>query len=446
MIFKIILLANLLIFTISCNKTNNSVDSKYTDPIKYYKDYWPNESGNLDSTEMAIHDFASASECFDCHGQYFSEWSKSRHAHSFDDPIFKKGWDEAQIDFPDTGERFCIQCHAPIAFVTGENDIYDVMKEGVTCTFCHSFTGFGETVNANDQIVANAIYKLNPGENTMYGPIENPDDNPYHNSEYSRLFSRSDMCLPCHDFTIGGIETEITFTEWNIATAGGMSETNSCQSCHMPFRNGRHEHNFIGVDIDLTKPIDHIDSQYLKVDSLLKTSVELSFVFDTNMTELMNNDTLTIPISVKSRIHHSLPSGTSFAREAWIEIKVLQNNSVVFSSGNLGNNTSDLNLNDPTLLLFTSNILSSNNDTLSSIPNTQYYFPQLLPALTTKDWTYLFIDDGGILDNSNPIDISVRMLFRPFKPAILRNINPPELLDNLPIFEMARIDTTYIIP
>ena len=102
MIFKIILLANLLIFTISCNKTNNSVDSKYTDPIKYYKDYWPNESGNLDSTEMAIHDFASASECFDCHGQYFSEWSKSRHAHSFDDPIFQKGWNEAQIDFPDT--------------------------------------------------------------------------------------------------------------------------------------------------------------------------------------------------------------------------------------------------------------------------------------------------------------------------------------------------------
>ena len=71
--FKIILLANILIFIISCNKTNNSVDSKYTDPIKYYKDYWPNESGNLDSTEKAIHDFASDSECFDCHGQYFAE-------------------------------------------------------------------------------------------------------------------------------------------------------------------------------------------------------------------------------------------------------------------------------------------------------------------------------------------------------------------------------------
>ena len=443
--FKIILLANILIFTISCNKTNNSVDSKYTDPIKYYKDYWPNESGNLDSTEMAIHDFASASECIDCHGQYFAEWSSSRHAHSFNNPIFKSGWHDAQIDFPDTGERFCIQCHAPIAFVTGENDIYDVMKEGVTCTFCHSFTGFGETVNANDQIVANAIYKLNPGENIMYGPIENPDDNQYHNSEYSRLFSRSDMCLPCHDFTIRGIEAEITFTEWNIATAGGMSETNSCHSCHMPFRNGRHEHDFIGVDIDLTKPFDHKDSQYLKVDSLLKTSVEVSFEFDNNMAGLMNNDTLTIPINVKSRIHHSLPSGTSFAREAWIEIKVLQNNSVVFSSGNLGNNTSDLNLNDPNLLLFTSNILSSNNDTLSSITNTQYYFPQLLPALSTKDWTYLFIDDD-ILDYSNPIDITVQMLFRPFKPGELRNIDPPELLDNLPVFVMARIDTTYIFP
>ena len=121
-------------------------------------------------------------------------------------------------------------------------------------------------------------------------------------------------------------------------------------------------------------------------------------------------------------------------------------NIVIFSSGNIDNNTSDLNLNDPNLLLFTSNILSSNNDTLSSITNTQYYFPQLLPALSTKDWTYLFIDDNDILDDSNPIHITVKMLFRPFKPEVLRNIDPPELLDNLPVFVMARIDTTYIFP
>ena len=37
------------------------------------------------------------------------------------------------------------------------------------------------------------------------------------------------------------------------------------------------------------------------------------------------------------------------------------------------------------------------------------------------------------------------MKFRAFKPHLLRNEHP-ELLTNLPVFEMARIDTTYIIP
>ena len=56
------------------------------------------------------------------------------------------------------------------------------------------------------------------------------------------------------------------------------------------------------------------------------------------------------------------------------------------------------------------------------------------------------LPDDDILDYSNPIDITVQMLFRPFKPEVLRNIDPPELLHNLPVFVMARIDTTYIIP
>jgi len=436
----------IIIFVVGCKENNDfAIETNSTDLVKSFKEYWPNETGFLDSTEIAVHDFASAADCIDCHSEYYNEWSRSSHSRSFTSPIFQSGWNDAISDFPNTGERFCIQCHSPIAFVTGENmdnssGHYDLLKEGVTCTVCHSFSGFGKTINANDHISANAEYKLNPGENIMYGSIKDPIENSYHNSEFSRLYSRSDMCLPCHDFTIRGIEAEITFSEWNLATAGGMHEGNSCQSCHMPYRNGRHEHDFIGVDIDLTKSINTDDIQYKKVDSLLKTSVEIEFMFGNELNNIITNDTIYIPISIKSLIHHSLPSGTSFTREAWIEMILQQNDQVIFSSGRLENNISDINLYDPNLLLFTSNILSAAGDTLFSITKTQYYFPQLLPALSTKNWIYRF-NNVDQIDFSKPLDISTRMLFRPFKPASLRKSHD-SLLDNLPIFEMSRIDTT----
>ena len=42
------------------------------------------------------------------------------------------------------------------------------------------------------------------------------------------------------------------------------------------------------------------------------------------------------------------------------------------------------------------------------------------------------------------LDIQVRMLFRAFKPSLLKE-DHPDLLENLPIFEMASIrDTVYI--
>ena len=57
-----------------------------------------------------------------------------------------------------------------------------------------------------------------------------------------------------------------------------MSETNSCQSCHMPFRNGRHEHYFIGVDIDLSIPLSENDLKS-DVQELLETSASLEFIY-----------------------------------------------------------------------------------------------------------------------------------------------------------------------
>ena len=100
--------------------------------------------------------------------------------------MFFSGWKSEQLKRHETGERFCIQCHSPVAYVSGikldkytsvselQNDpeLSGSIKEGVTCTVCHSFTGISKTVETGYNVAAKAEYHMNPGEGIMYGPIE----------------------------------------------------------------------------------------------------------------------------------------------------------------------------------------------------------------------------------------------------------------------------------
>ena len=66
------------------------------------------------------------------------------------------------------------------------------------------------TVYAEDNIAANAVYKIYPLGNIKFGPIENPAPNDYHESYYLPTYETSQMCLPCHDLVVRDIEAEIT--------------------------------------------------------------------------------------------------------------------------------------------------------------------------------------------------------------------------------------------
>ena len=128
------------------------------------------------------------------------------HAYTMKNPIFFSGWNSEQKN-PDrlnTGERFCIQCHNPVSFVAGyipseyldgdisanslqNSSLPETIKEGIGCNFCHSFTALSSTVNTDDNVAAVAEYHLNPGENIMYGPIQSPAENDYHQSQYNPI-------------------------------------------------------------------------------------------------------------------------------------------------------------------------------------------------------------------------------------------------------------------
>ena len=97
-----------------------------------------------------------------------------------------------------------------------------------------------------------------------------------------------------------------------------------------------HSHEFLGVDVDLTKDIEESSEEYQSVKTLLQNTLELEFggSTDSDIIRVENNNTLIIPITITSLTGHSFPSGTSFSREAWLETIVtnIDGNSVLFSS------------------------------------------------------------------------------------------------------------------
>ena len=134
--------------------------------------------------------------CTSCHAEHVEEWTHSSHGKSMHSPLFFSMWNEEQINHPDTGERFCVQCHNPISFLTGvdlsgfesleeldNSNVPDQVKHGISCSVCHTYTALSPSYFADDNLNASAEYHMYPGENIFFGSIENPSFNPHHESQ-----------------------------------------------------------------------------------------------------------------------------------------------------------------------------------------------------------------------------------------------------------------------
>ncbi|MAR29580.1 MAG: hypothetical protein CMG24_01400 [Candidatus Marinimicrobia bacterium] len=414
------------------------------------KEYQLDETGHVLFTEFMVDDFPDVQDCEGCHPSHVADWTGSSHAHSMHSPMFFSMWNQEQASHPETGERFCVQCHNPIAFLTGvdlagnqslqefeDSNLPNQVKHGISCTVCHTYTALSPSYFADDNLNASAEYHMYPGENVFFGSIENPIENSYHESQYNPMFSRSEMCLPCHDFTIRGVEAEITFTEWNRIPGLAMSGELSCQECHMPLKaDGTHDHSFVGVDVDLTYPLGE-SPNHSAVQDLLNSAAIISFgapSYDLPDT-ISSSESLVVPITIESLTAHNMPSGTGFNREAWVEIVISQNSNIIYESGSLESNSEELDRLDSSLLLFTSYLLDENGDTTYTSSETHDMINETLPGLGFRYHLYN-IDIPN--DISGIIDIDVSFKFRPFRPLVVQS-HIPELLSNLPIFEIGSI-------
>ena len=419
-----------------------------------FKTYELDNNGNILNTEFSSGDFRPAEDCSGCHYDHYNEWFSSMHSYQSRSPVFFSHKEEVKELYPATGERFCMQCHNPIAYLTGEetsiysnpNDfqssgLNQAIKDGITCDVCHTMTGISQSVFTEDNIAANAIYKMYPLGNIKFGPIENPEENDFHESYYLPTYESSQMCLPCHDLVVRGVEAEITFSEWARIPGFSMFDGVSCQECHMPLKeNGYHNHKFVGVDMDLAiPPLEN--PLYEDVSNLLSTAAELRFSVwnDTIPDVFVPGEILNIPLTVESLTGHNLPSGATFNREAWIELVVKNNNQIIYSTG-LIDNADMLNYSDENLLLFSSNIYDENNNPTNFVTELHSIENFTLGAYQERFKYYDILIPENI---DNEIIVTARFLFRPFKPDLILG-HHPEFIENLPIYEITSINTTII--
>lgn len=415
----------------------------------------PSDKPPVDPPRIKLEDFTSAEVCKNCHPNQYNDWSGSMHAYAVKDPVWLDQNDRAQIATAGALDQFCIQCHSPVALLTASipaepivdiTDLPQIIKEGVTCDFCHSVVAPAPTAFDSVQ------YSVMPGD-TKFGPISDPANNPFHESEYRDFFERSVACGGCHNLVVNGVPTEMTMTEWDESPYSAM--TLDCQDCHMPkysgfaaaggpMRDNLHKHNFIGVDVALTD-FPNKDEQRAAVAELLRNSA-------TMVVDVDNPGTTADSVAVNIAVHndqtgHNIPTGVFFARQMWIEVTIEDaGGGIVYQSGQLDANGdlmdshSILNPNgDPDLTLFGGTLFDALGQPDASTFELASLENHSIPAFSSRNASYRFQPVSGTLT------VRVRLLFRPMQPWSLRGTEVEHLIPEIPVFEMALFETNINI-
>jgi hypothetical protein len=399
---------------------------------------------------LSVNAFASAADCGSCHEQHYEEWSSSMHAYAMVDPVFRALVWKRQEDHNGAQDTFCVQCHSAIGTRSGEitenfsfDTLSDVVLEGVTCQACHLVSHVERPNNSG-----HFISQFGP----IRGPIEDPVDTPFHDSEFSPIYEESVFCAGCHDvIELNGLNLERPYAEW--LESPGADKGKTCQSCHMPEYIGRasvaapertlHRHRFVGAEVPLLEGFaseEKLATIREDVAELLDGALALSLQTPESV---LSGEQLDLVIHVRNEIDsHNYPTGSTFIRQSWLEViatdsenNILYSTGLLDANGDLKDHFSELEpYSDADLISFSSRLLREDGE------------PELLPWRATEhvsnsispnyDRSYtLFVPTGEVV--AGPIQISVRVLFRSMPPYLLRYLELDDLIAKLEIFEVA---------
>lgn len=172
-----------------------------------------------------------ATQCRSCHPQHFEEWSRSFHARSLVSENFLRTFPQyldslgTQAQEGPKVPMACFNCHAPL-LKNAEPQLVRQVTDFVRAKDTKKLDGF--------EVGCIACHL--DGSGVFSGPINNPQNNPFHGSKFSASYKEASFCSNCHTAAPTTVPCSDVYSDWKKSRAAKQGRT--CQSCHMTERSG----------------------------------------------------------------------------------------------------------------------------------------------------------------------------------------------------------------
>ncbi len=346
-------------------------------------------------------DFTGPSICTLCHIDLIdqsgkdvsmpSDWRSTMMAHAGIDPVWQAKVSSEVARNPELQEvieQKCVTCHMPMATtqslveslpVAGLNDGFYSLEhpyhaaaiDGVSCTLCHQVTeeNLGTMEGFSGHYVIDT--STNAPNRMIYGPYQNPvtmqmQMHTGYIPAYGDHMLSAEHCATCHNLytpfvdgegnILGEFPEQTAYTEWQYSEFG--SQTQSCQSCHMPLADGAvkisqmpgrlaarepfFQHYFVGGntfmleilanwggDLEVSASQEEFNETIARVEEQLSQNTAALSLQELGLT----NGVLEAEIQVEVLTGHKFPTSIP-TRRAWLRFVVKDSSGqVIFESG-----------------------------------------------------------------------------------------------------------------
>lgn len=297
--------------------------------------FHPHRANTTTGNILESHKYDDAKVCSACHNEIYEEWRSSIMSYSWDDPIYRALLRKASEATEGKVDHFCTGCHTPIGLLSGKintevnrqlpGEKDEIALPGVDCEACHNIRGVSGLENG-----AYVMNDLNGTEKIKFGPRVD-SVSPYHQTEFSGLHTRSELCGTCHNVShpFNDVPIERTYDEWfeSAYRVKGVE----CQDCHMqkvagksaimgPEREDRASHHFGSANTTILEYFGQKENAE-RARTLLKTSAQLDFVQQPQVVQPGGYVNVAIKVT-NTGAGHKLPTGFPEGREVWVDFRV----------------------------------------------------------------------------------------------------------------------------
>jgi hypothetical protein len=176
------------------------INAGHVDPLSAGPDmpFFPFRA-STDNRKLDVPMFQDPKVCAACHQDIFREWDNSVMANAWQDPIYREILKRTSEATRGVLDNFCIGCHSPIGVTTGTATARGleakIAEHGVGCESCHNISAATS--------VGDGSFVLTPQKNgrpLKFGPRKDAEST-FHDSAYSDLHTKSEICGACHNVT-----------------------------------------------------------------------------------------------------------------------------------------------------------------------------------------------------------------------------------------------------